>query len=159
MKSPSVVLPNGVHVPRIRHAPHVRANAWEDVVELSASYGLKLFEWQENVLEAAMGERADGMWAAKHIGGSCPRQNGKGAFAEARELAGLLLFNEQMIVHSAHEIRTSQVGFHRLKSYFENYDDLRRKVASIGNAVACEYIRLRNGQEVRFVTRSKSAIR
>ena len=106
-----------------------------------------------------MGERADGMWAAKHIGVSCPRQNGKGAFAEARELAGLLLFNEQMIVHSAHEIRTSQVGFHRLKSYFENYDDLRRKVASIGNAVAREYIRLRNGQEVRFVTRSKSAIR
>src|SRR6516164_3943620 len=106
MKSPSVVLPNGVHVPRIRHAPHVRANAWEDVVELSASYGLKLFEWQENVLEAAMGERADGMWAAKHIGVSCPRQNGKGAFAVARE-----------------------------------------------------YIRLRNGQEVRFVTRSKSAIR
>ncbi len=159
MKSLSVVLPDGVPVPRLRHAPHVRASAWEDVVELAGAYGLKLLSWQENVLEAAMGERADGLWAAKHIGCSVPRQNGKGALLEARALAGLLLFDEKMVIHSAHEVRTAQIGFQRLKAYFENFDDLRRKVSSIGNAVAREYIRLRNGQEVRFVTRSKSAIR
>jgi len=106
-----------------------------------------------------MGERRDGRWAAKHIGLSCPRQSGKGAILEARALAGLLLFDEKMIIHSAHETRTAQIGFQRLKAYFENYDDLRRKVTGIGNAVAREYIRLRSGQEVRFVTRSKSAIR
>ena len=39
-----------------------------------------------------------------------------------------MLFGEQLIVHSAHETRTAQMGFQRLKSYFENYDDLRRKV-------------------------------
>ena len=153
------MLPDGVPVPRIRHAPHVRASAWEDVVELSAAYGLKLLAWQENALEAAMGERSDGLWAAKHVGLSCPRQNGKGSLLEARALAGLLLFDEKMIIHSAHEVRTAQIGFQRLKSYFENYDDLRRKVVGIGNAVAREYIRLRSGQEIRFVTRSKSAIR
>ncbi len=159
MKSPSVALPGGVPVPRIRHAPRARANSWEDVVELAAAYGLRCLPWQENVFEATMGERVDGTWAAKHIGVSCSRQNGKGSILEARALAGLLLFNEQMIIHSAHEVRTAQLGFRRLKSYFENYDDLRRKVVGIGNAVAREYIRLRSGQEVRFVTRSKSAIR
>lgn len=159
MKSRSVVLPAGVAVPRLRHAPRVRGNAWEDMVQLAGSYGLTLLPWQENFLVAAMGERADGLWAAKHVGLSCPRQNGKGSLLEARALAGLLLFGERMIIHSAHEVRTAQIGFARLKSYFENYDDLRRKVASVGNAVAREYIRLRNGQEVRFVTRSKSAIR
>lgn len=160
MKSQSVALPVGSPVPRIRHAPrHTSANAWQDIVELSASYGLILDSWQENVLEGSMGERSDGMWAAKQIGVSCPRQNGKGSIIEARELAGLLLFGEQTMIHSAHEIRTSQVGFQRIKSYFDNYDDLRRKVASIGNAVAREYIRLRSGQELKFVTRSKSAIR
>ena len=106
-----------------------------------------------------MGERPGGLWAAKHVGLSCPRQNGKGSVLEARALAGLLLFDEQMVIHSAHEVRTAQLGFRRLKAYFENYDDLRRKVAGIGNAVAREYIRLRSGQEIRFVTRSKSAIR
>jgi phage terminase large subunit-like protein len=159
MKSPSVVLPAGLAVPRIRHAPRVRANAWEDVTELASSYGLNLFPWQENVLEGALGERADGTWAAKHVGLSVPRQNGKGAVLEALELAGLLLFGEKLIVHSAHEVRTAQVGFRRILSYFENYDDLRKKVSGIGKAVAREYIRLNTGQELKFVTRSKSAIR
>jgi phage terminase large subunit-like protein len=160
MRSPHAVLPAGVQIPRIRHAPRtVRANYWEDVAELSAAYGLVLDPWQENVLEGSLGELANGMWASKQIGVSCPRQNGKGAIIEARTLAGLMLFNEQVIVHSAHEARTAQMGFQRLKSYFENYDDLRRKVANIGNAVAREYIRLRSGQEIKFVTRSKSAIR
>ena len=154
-----MVLPQGVPVPRIRHAPRCRINAWEDIAELASSYGLKFLPWQENVFEATMGERHDGLWGARHIGLCCPRQSGKGAVLEARSLAGLLLFDEKMIIHSAHEVRTAQIGFQRLKSYFENYDDLRRKVVGIGNAIAREYIRLRSGQEVRFVTRSKSAIR
>ena len=88
MKSPHAVLPAGVQIPRIRHTPrHVRANSWEDVAELSAAYGLVLEPWQENVLEGAMGENVNGMWAAKQVGVSCPRQNGKGAIIEARTLA------------------------------------------------------------------------
>jgi phage terminase large subunit-like protein len=126
---------------------------------LAAAYGLVCEPWQENVLEGAMGERVDGMWAAKQIGISCPRQNGKGAIIEARALAGMLLLAEQSIIVSAHETRTVQVTFQRIKAYFENFDDLRRKVANVGNAVAREYIRLRSGQELKFVTRSKSAIR
>ena len=159
MKSSTVALPDGVQTPRIRHAPNVRQNAWEDVSDLCKAYGLVLDPWQENVLEAGMGERADGTWAARHVGLSVPRQNGKGEVAVARELAGLLLFGERMLIHSAHEVRTAQVGFQRMKSYFDNFDDLRKKVSSIGNAVAREYIRLKNGQELRFVTRSRSAIR
>jgi len=106
-----------------------------------------------------MGERQDGTWAARHVGLCAPRQAGKGAVLEARALAGLLLLGEQMIIHSAHEARTAAIQFRRLKAYFENFSDLRKKVAGIGNAVAREYIRLRSGQEIRFITRSKSAIR
>ncbi len=159
MKSPSVTLPDGAPLPRVRHAPHARANAYEDVIELAASYRMLLLDWHENVFASTMGERADGTWAAKHVGLCCPRQNGKSVILDLRALAGLLLFNEKMIVSSAHEVRTAQLGFRRLKAYFDNFDDLRRKVDSVGNAVAREYIRLRSGQEVRFVTRSKSAIR
>ncbi|MBX7433482.1 hypothetical protein JDV09_15380 [Mycobacterium sp. Y57] len=159
MKSQSAALPAGVQVPRIRHAPRVRANAWEDITELCAAYGLVLDPWQEDVFEGAMGERADGTFAARQIGVSCSRQNGKGAIAEARALAGLLLFNEALIIHSAHELATSGLGFRRLKSYFDNYDDLGRKVVAQSGAYGREYLRLRSGQEVKFVTRSKSAIR
>jgi len=160
MKSPSVALPAGVQVPRVRHAPsNPRSNSYDDVVELMAAYGTIYDPWQENVFEGGLGERSDGTWAAKTVGVSCPRQNGKGTIEEGRALGGLLLFGERCIIASAHEVRTAQIMFQRIKAYFENFDDLRKKVANVGNAVAREYIRLRTGQEIRFVTRSKSAIR
>ena len=156
-RSPHVAL-LGDQVPRVRHAPSVRANDWEDVSDLAKAYGLVLDEWQENVLEAACGVRADGRWAATTVGVNVPRQNGKGALIEARELAGLLVFGEKVIVHSAHEQATARVGFERILSYFENFDDLRKKVRSPGgvmSAINREYIKLKNGAELHFPARSK----
>jgi hypothetical protein len=118
-----------------------------------------LDEWQENVLEAAMGVRSDGQWATPTVGVSVPRQNGKGALIEARELAGLLIFGEKTIIHSAHEQKTARVGFERILSYFENYDDLRKKVRSTMSALGREHIKLKNGAELHFPARSKGAIR
>jgi hypothetical protein len=149
----------GVQVPRVRHAPSVRANDWEDVADLAKAYGLILDPWQENVLQAAMGVRSDGQWATPTVGVSVPRQNGKGALIEARELAGLLLFGEKTIIHSAHEQKTARVGFERVLSYFENYDDLRKKVRSTMSAIGREHIKLRSGAELHFPARSKGAIR
>jgi hypothetical protein len=106
-----------------------------------------------------MGERADGQWATPTVGVSVPRQNGKGALIEARELAGLLVFGEKTIIHSAHEQKTARVGFERVLSYFENYDDLRKKVRSTMSALGREHIKLRNGCELHFPARSKGAIR
>lgn len=39
--------------------------------------GVTLDGWQEIILEAAMGERSDATWAAKRVGVTVPRQNGK----------------------------------------------------------------------------------
>ena len=87
-KSPAVALLDGPAPPRLRVAPSARANGWEDVADLAASLGMPLDEWQEQVLEAAMGERADGKWASKFVGLSAPRQNGKSQLIVARALAG-----------------------------------------------------------------------
>lgn len=149
----------GEQQPRVSVRPPAVGNAVSDVVEVAARFGLELDEWQQNALAVTLGETSTGAWASRQNGICVPRQNGKGSIIEARELAGLLLFGEQMIVHSAHELRTAQQGFQRLKSYFENYDDLRKRVRSIGNAVAREYIRLNKGQEIKFITRTRSAIR
>ena len=63
------------------------------------------------------GERADGKWAAFETALIVPRQNGKGSILEARELAGLFLFGEQLILHSAHEFKTAQEAFRRVLAY------------------------------------------
>src|SRR5678815_3763214 len=95
-RSPSVALLGEQAPPRVSVAPPpTRANSWEDVTDLSRSFGITLDGWQEVVLQAAMGERSDGTWAAKQVGLSAPRQNGKSQLIVARALAGALLFDEK----------------------------------------------------------------
>lgn len=140
--------------PRVRHAPTVRASAWEDVADLSASFGITLDPWQENVLQAAMGERSDGTWAARQIAVSTPRQNGKSQLIVARALAGILLFDEQTIIVSAHQQDTAREVFARILDLIDEFPALQRRVESVMKAVNREYIRFVGGQSIRFKARS-----
>lgn len=97
----------GSQVPRIEHVPLFHTTAADDAVQLAAVAGLNLDPWQEYVLRGALGERQDGRWSAFRTCLVIPRQNGKNAILEARELAGLLLFGESVIVHTAHEFKTA----------------------------------------------------
>lgn len=98
---------HGSQVPRFEHFPPYFTTAADDAVDLAAVAGLNLDPWQEYVLRGALGERQDGRWSAFRVCLTIPRQNGKNAILEARELAGLLLFGEQVIVHTAHEFKTA----------------------------------------------------
>lgn len=140
--------------PRVRHAPSVRANSWEDVADLSASFGVILDPWQENVLQAAMGERADGTWAARQVAVSTPRQNGKSQIIVARALAGILLFNEQTIIVSAHQQDTAREVFSRILDLIESHPTLEKRVDSVMRAVNREYVKFKSGQTIRFKARS-----
>jgi phage terminase large subunit-like protein len=70
-----------------------------------------------------MGERSDGTWAAKQIGLSAPRQNGKSQLIVARALAGALLFGERKIVISAHSQDTARETFAK---FLEQIDEIAR---------------------------------
>jgi hypothetical protein len=121
---------------------------------LAASAGLVLDPWQCDVLTGALGEREDGRWSAFEVGLVVGRQNGKGAILEARELAGLFLFGEQLILHSAHEFKTAAEAFRRVLSLVENTDDLRKHVRKVQIGHGDEGIELRTGARLRFVARS-----
>lgn len=124
------------------------------MADLAASVGLILDRPQTDVVEGALGERADGHWAAGEVAVVEPRQNGKGAILEARALAGMFLFREPLIVWSAHEFKTAKEGFLRLRAYLDNYDHLRRHVKAIRVAAGDEGIELTNGTRLRFLARS-----
>lgn len=140
--------------PRVRHAPSVRRSAWEDVADLSASFGVTLDEWQEVVLQAAMGERADGTWAAPQVAVSAPRQNGKSQLIVARALAGVLVFDERTIIVSAHQQDTAREVFTKIVDILEDNPRLNARVDSYGKALNREYIRFKTGQVIRFKARS-----
>lgn len=155
-KSRNVALLEGNAPPRVLHAPaRVRSNAWEDVADLGARYGLNLDPWQERVLQAAMGERSDGRWASPQVALSAPRQNGKSEIIVARALAGVLLFGERNIVCSAHQQDTAREVFQRIVDLCEASPDLDKRVAQYGRALNREYIRFESGQVIRFKARSK----
>lgn len=146
-KSPAGVLLDGPAPPLVRVAPSARANGWEDVADLAASLGMPLDEWQEQALEAAMGERADGKWASKFVGVSAPRQNGKSQLIVARALAGILLFGEKMIIISAHETDTAREIWKRLIDVIEDNPTLEGRVTGRMDAINREFLAFGKGAE------------
>jgi phage terminase large subunit-like protein len=115
---------------------------------------LVLDPWQRFVLTHALGERRDNVWSAFEVGLIVPRQNGKGALLEARELAGLFLFGERLLLHSSHEFKTAAEGFLRVKAHIDGSAMLRKRVKSIRTSHGEEGIELKSGARLRFVARS-----
>ncbi len=146
----------------MRIAPSARANSWEDVSDLAATLGIPLFEWQDQALEAAMGERTDGRWASKFVGISAPRQNGKSQLIVARALAGVLLFGEKTIIISAHETDTAREVWKRLIDVVEANPRLEARVTGRMDAINREFISFGKGEErqtIKLKARRRSGVR
>lgn len=94
-------------------------------------------------------------YAALEFGLVVARQNGKGSLLEARELAGLYLLGERLIVHSAHQFDTSLEAFSRILVLIESTPDLDREVMRVSRSHGEEGIELKSGQRLRFRTRTR----
>ncbi len=143
--------------PRYLTLPPSVSSAGEEVADLAASAGLFLDPWQRDCVSWITAERADGNWAARSVGLFCPRQNGKNAVIEAIELAALFLFEERLILHSAHEFKTSLEAYLRIKGLVEGTPDLHRQVAGYYQSNTKVGIELRSGGRLLFIARSKSS--
>jgi hypothetical protein len=130
------------------------SSSGQEAIELAEMAGLDLFPWQQHVLDVGLRERADGKWAAFEVAVNVPRQNGKGAVIEARELAGLFLLGERLIIHSAHEFKTSKVAFQRIEALIYGCPDLRKRVLRVRNNTNETSITLVTGQVLQFLARS-----
>src|SRR5690606_3057608 len=133
-RSPRVELRAAVE-PRLLVAPPRSGSAGSEAVDLAASAGLRLHAWQALALEEACGE-VDGRWAAFEVAVVAPRQNGKGAILEARVLAGLFLFGEQLIIWSAHEFKTAKEAYRRLRRLMDSTPHPHARVAEYAQSHA-----------------------
>ena len=155
--------------PIFESVPPALSSRGQDAVDLAALAGLILDPWQQIALDAALRETDDGKWASFEVAVIVPRQNGKGALLEARELAGLFLFGERLIIHTAHEFKTAQEAFRRIRFLIENTPTLLKKVKKIWASHGDEGIELHSprckvrgpsqcgcsgGQRLRFLARS-----
>ena len=132
-------------------------------VALAAAYKLNADPWQEHVLNHWLAVGEDG-WANMTCGLAVPRQNGKNAVIEIRELFGTIGRGEK-ILHTAHEVKTAQKHFLRLKHFFgecandpdAKFPDLNALVASIRNVNGQEAVYLKNGGSIEIAARSKGS--
>jgi hypothetical protein len=144
--------------PRIELVPRASSRGTslgDEAVELAASAGLVLDDWQEYVLRRSLGMKGK-RWAAFEVGVTMPRQNGKGALLMARELAGLFLLDEELIIHSAHQFDTSLEHFRRLEWLILETPELEAKVKRVSRSHGDEAIETVLGTRIRFRTRTRS---
>lgn len=147
----------GSQVPTFEAAPDCTTNAAGEVCEFMASLGRPQDEWQRRVLELWLGEDRTGLWTAFELWLWLQRQNGKGDPLVARELAGLFLFGEQRLIHTAHKSETVQAAWKRTLELVDGSDDLLRRLSprqGISRKDGEEGLRLRSGAELQFRVRS-----
>ena len=146
----------GAQTPRIHVVPPYVSSAGKEAIEVAEVAGLQLDPWEKLSLTDALGETAEGRWAAFRIGLEAARQNGKGAIEEARELAGLFAFGERLIIHSAHEQITATEHFVRMLNLMEGVPEFDRRILKVVRGKGSEAIKLRGGYRIFFKTRTGS---
>jgi hypothetical protein len=147
----------GSQTPRVDHHPAFRTSSGDDAVDLIAATGQTMDPWQRHVLHYGLGETPDGKWAATEVACFVPRQNGKGGIIEARVMAGLFVFGEKLIVWTAHEYKTAQEGFLRIRELIRSVPDYHKLVKRYWEGSGEQGIELVTGQRLRFLARSKGS--
>jgi hypothetical protein len=153
--------------PRVWSVPDPADSLGDDAVEFARENGLSLDPEQELVLRGSLGLRADGKWQTREVGLNVPRQNGKGEVLLARELFGLFELGERLIIHTAHEFKTSAEHFQRLEAVVRDNPGLHGRVKrrESGKVDGYRYshgeesITLDDGARIEFKTRTKSGMR
>jgi phage terminase large subunit-like protein len=119
-----------------------------------------LDEWQKQAIRDILAVRPDGQWQFFESALIVPRQNGKGAVLEALELYELFVLadsHDYLVVHTAHEFKTAQEAFRRIRYLVENSKRLMPLVHAIPTAAGNEGIELKSGARLRFLARSGGA--
>ena len=114
--------------PRVEWVPPPAESLGAEAVGFSRRVGMGLDPEQELVLEGSLGVRADGKWQTREVGVNVPRQNGKGEILIARELFGLFELGERLVIHTAHEFKTSAEHFNRLEAVVRDSPELHERV-------------------------------
>lgn len=149
----------GSQTPRVSNYPAYDLSAAPEIIDLAASAGLHLDEWQRYVLTHGLGMDRAGEYTSRRVSCWVPRQNGKGAIIEALELAWLFLLDEELVIHSAHQHRTSKRAYARLEKYIRRTPAMFKRVRAFRQTNGEHEIELHDGRLLQYTTRSRTAVR
>lgn len=136
-----------------REALDFRSEAGQECIDLAEDAGLHLDPWQQLALHHSLEEDDAGLWTSLDVVLNVARQNGKGGFLEARQLGGVILFGDKLIIHTAHQFNTAQESFLRLDQIIEGSYALSRRVKRVRRSHGEEGFEFFNGARIRFLAR------
>lgn len=158
----------GKQEPRVLLRPKFDSEAdAQDAIDLVAACGQDLDPFQVTLVLITLASIA-GRLSASEVGGLVARQNGKGGWLEAIAIWSLFetyLYGEDRIpgrknttLWTAHELKTSDEAYSRVKSLIEAHADLAAEVVTWnGGLTGTHIIELRDGSRLIFLARSKSS--
>jgi phage terminase large subunit-like protein len=154
VKEPVLV---GSQMPTYLWVPAYEDTLGDEAIALYEQSGGVLDEWQRFALRTALALDPTGGPACFEFAIILSRQNGKNEVLMALELAWLFLFNEALIIHSAHLFETSREHFLKMRMLIEMNAVYKRRVAKITESRGAEEFLLKSGARLKFFTRKGGA--
>ena len=127
----------------------------EEAIEMFEAYGRKYYESQKYEMRIFFARDESGNFAAKSIGITKPRQNGK-SFAVRDYSVWMSAVEGKSVLYSAHHGRTVRKMFKEICDFVESHEDFRDELDYIYKAGGYEGIYFKNGACIEFQTRTNS---
>lgn len=156
----------GLQTPSVYTLPPRASSLVEDALDLWTVAGRMLDPWQELSLDGIFSVDEAGRWTCTEWGELVARQNGKGDIITAFCLAKLFLWpkadgSPRTIVYTAHQFKTAQEMFRRMRFIIESsallMGELRGGPRGIRTAHGEEGFELANGNRLLYLARSRNS--
>lgn len=126
-----------------------------EAVEMFEEYGRRYYGSQKLEMDVFFARDADGSFAAKSIGITKPRQNGK-SFAVRDYSLWMAAVESKSVLYSAHHGRTVRKMFKEMCDFIEAHADFKDELDYIYKAGGYEGIYFADGTCIEFQTRTNS---
>lgn len=130
--------------------PYVRSWGPDAVEQWESASGKVMDTYQRTYMGDILGIDERGIYANDQTLIILGRQNGKGDIIECREMAAVTFLEERVVMHSAHEFKTSREAFLRMLELCERSPDLKRRIVEVAKSKGQEGITFRGpkGREI-----------
>ena len=146
----------GLQIPAFASIPEFVHTIGDEAGGFAADFGMPPDPQEQLGLDIIFARDERGKSAAYETALVCCRQNLKSATFEMAAMSWLYLFDEPLVVWSAHEFATSQGALNHMEQVILNSDMLRPKTARIIHANGSECIETIWGSKMIFKTRTKT---
>ena len=126
-----------------------------EAVEMFEAYGRRYYGSQKYEMDVFFARDGDGEFAAKSVGVTKPRQNGK-SFAVRDYSVWMAAVECKSVLYTAHHGRTVRKMFKEMCDFVEAHEDFRDDIDYIYKAAGNEGIYFLNGACIEFQTRTNS---